>query len=119
MTLCGVWLSVYRQIMLGAMGTRKGLPVFLGVCLIVYLIDAFPHGFASALGGLPIHLFVLIIVGRFVLWLAEQSYFFSRNIIQPDNPKRTFDRTIWETMSISILVGIPIYAWLQSITPSP
>ena len=105
--------------MMRATSSGKDLALFVALCLVVYFVEAFTIGsFTIALGGTPIQLIVYMAVGRLILWFSEQIYFFCRNITS-DEPTRRFDRTFWQDMSLSLVIGIPPVLWLRSQTPEP
>ena len=92
---------------------------FLLLCTAVYIFEAFRFGsLLEALGGFPIDLLASLAVGGIALWFLERIYLFFRNITQPTNPKYRFERSIWQHLSLALVVGGPLYLALGSLGPN-
>ena len=53
---------------------------------------------------------IALVFGRITLWFGDKLLLFARNIRNPESPKRDYERTIWQTLSLSLAIGLP--PWL-------
>ena len=83
---------------------------FLGLVLAVLGTRTLASGsLAIAIGGAVIEIPTAIVLGRIALWFAEKFVLFARNIANPESPKDVFARTIWQTLSLSLAIGFPLW----------
>ena len=98
---------------------RPDVRVFLVVSTAAYILLAFIEGsFLRALGALPMAFLVSIVLGAVGLWFVERIYFLLRNIVRTEDPKRQFQRTIWQHMTLALAIGMPIWFFLERFRAS-
>jgi hypothetical protein len=69
-------------------------------------------GAVQAVGSAVVEIPAAIILGRIVLWFVDKLLLFALNIANPESPRAAFARTIWQTLSLSLAIGFPL--WLLS-----
>lgn len=62
-----------------------------------------------AFGSAVIEIPGALVLGRIALWLGEKLALFIRNVTNPETPKRGFSRSIWQTLSLSLVLGFPLW----------
>ncbi len=104
--------------------TRKHVLVFFGLVATIIVARALlspSTGFAAsvglALGGAVIEIPAALGIGLAILWFADKLSLFVLNAIRPDEAKDAFSRTIWQTLSLSLVFGFP--AWLLASRYTP
>ena len=100
------------------MAQRTGQLVFFG--LVIAVLGARTLWWVSGrveitssilrtIGGGALEILAAIVVGRIALWFAEKLALFTRNVLNPDTAKSEFQRTIWQTLSLSLVIGWPLF----------
>ncbi len=84
--------------------------LFLGLVVAVLGARAIASGsLGVAIGSGVIEIPAAIALGRITLWFADKLLLFARNIANPESPKSDFERTIWQTLSLSLALGFPLW----------
>ena len=84
--------------------------LFLGLVVALFGVRAIPSGsLGVAVGSGVIEIPASIVLGRIALWFADKLLLFARNIANPESPKSDFERTIWQTLSLSLALGFPLW----------
>ena len=104
--------------------TRKHVLVFFGLVATIIVARALlspSTGFAASVGlaldGAVIEIPAALGIGLAILWFADKLSLFVLNAIRPDEAKDAFSRTIWQTLSLSLVFGLP--AWLLASRYTP
>ena len=83
---------------------------FLGLVLAVFGGRVLASdSLGVAIGSAVIEIPAAIALGRIALWFADKLVLFARNAAHPESPKNDFARTIWQTLSLSLAIGFPLW----------
>ncbi len=84
--------------------------LFLDLVVALLTARAIASGsLGVAIGSGVIEIPTAIVLGRIALWFADKLLLFVRNITNPESPKSDFERTIWQTLSLSLVIGFPLW----------
>jgi hypothetical protein len=104
--------------------TRIHVSVFLGLVAAIIVARALlspSTGFAAsvgfALGLAVIEIPAAIGIGLVVLWFADKLSLFVLNVIRPDEGEDAFSRTIWQTLSLSLVFVFPVWLLTSGYKP--
>ena len=84
--------------------------LFLGLVGALIGARAIASGsLAIAIGAGVIEIPATLVLGRITLWFTDKLLLFARNVANPESPKRQFERTTWQTLSLSLAIGFPLW----------
>ncbi len=87
--------------------------MFATLCVVVLAARAAESGsLAFAVGRGSVEIPGTVVFGRLFLWLLDRVALFTYNLLRPETPKNRFQRNVWQTLSLSLLVGFPVVALL-------
>lgn len=70
-----------------------------------------------AIGASLVEVLLALAIGRVALWFGDKFYLFVRNAARPDSARKEIERTIWQTHTLSLVVGLPLAYFLRSLSP--
>ena len=84
--------------------------LFLGLVVALLGARTLASGSLSVAIGMGfIEIPAALVFGRITLWFADRLLLFARNIRNRESPKRDYERTIWQTLSLSLAIGLPLW----------
>ena len=92
------------------MSKQRGLIIFIILVISILLVRTLQYSnvyiaLVCSIGDILIS----IIIGRVILWLFEKIYLFFRNVINKESIIKVKARLLWETISISLAIGFPLW----------
>jgi hypothetical protein len=67
-----------------------------------------------ALGSSLVEIPVAIAAGRIALWFVDKLLLFVANARHPESTRSAFNRTLWQTLCISLVAGLPLWLLLSA-----
>lgn len=98
----------------------KGNPlIFWALVAVLFIGRTIQFGSVyRALGYSILEIPLSIILGRVILWFFDKLFIFLTKIVNPDNQSKKIERTLWTTLSLSLVIGFLLWLLLSNINLS-